>query len=481
MTDACYYTQICRLVKFLLPALLWILVHPLSADRTVIEAVQRGDRLTAGGEYSAALQAYEQAARRNPGNPLPRLRQVGVYLAQRRHEEAWSAWLDALRRGGVNDRSLESLAAIYAAQDSTALAANCLSTVLSHQPRRGDLWLLLGELKMSLGAGTQARACLERALEIGLPPPQAQAAHDYLGMAYLDDAPTCALEHFDDASAGPDPQLAHQSRQMADALRELVNGGRNALNLARVGESLLQRGELSAARRYFAASLALAPEYVDAHAYLGHTLSLLGEDKTAVNHLQQAIELEPTYPLPYYFWGMHCMRRGRWAEAREHLMEAHDLAPDNPAICAAMADAYLRDPEPDYAAAEIWLHAAVDRAPDDPRFHLLLAHFYVDYLIDPGTRGIAVSQVAVELAPENWDAQSTLGWAYYLAGRPTDALPPLERARSLAPREARVYFRLGEVYRALGKRATARKYYRRAVDLDWAGPIGKRARAAMTR
>ena len=484
MIDARYYTQICRFVKLAAPylavALLWLVLGLLPGDQVAVDAVRNGDRLAAKWEYSAALRSYHVAALRCPGDPLPRLRQVKVYLAQGRRDEAWSAFLAAIERGGVDDRALESLAAVYAAQGSAARATAVLNELLAHRPGRSDLWLWLGELQMSVG--DRARACLslERALALGLTPRQAQVAHDRLGMAYLDD-PLRALEHFVAAGSGPDVEVAQRARWMAEALRSRVEGGPDALSLAQVGEALLRRGELTAARRFFAASLALAPDYVDAHAYLGHTLSLLGEDKAAVNHLLRAIELEPTYPLTYYFLGVHYARRGRWAKAREYLMEAHDLDSDNPAICAAMADTYLRDPEPNYAVAEIWLHAAVDRAPDDPRFHLLLAHFYVDYLIDPGNRGIAVAQVAVDLAPDDWDAQSTLGWAYYLAGRPGDALAPLERARALAPRRARVYFRLGEVYRALGDESAARKCYRRAIDLDWNGPVGQRAREAMSR
>jgi Flp pilus assembly protein TadD len=133
-----------------------------------------------------------------------------------------------------------------------------------------------------------------------------------------------------------------------------------------------------------------------------------------------------------------------------------------------------------YAVAERWLHAAVDNAPQDPQFHLLLAHFYVDHMVDPAVRGIAVARVAVELAPQDSEAQETLGWAYHLAGRSQEALPALHQARDLAPNEPRIYYRLGEVYRALGQGGLARRAYQQALDLDWSGPIGAWAREAMT-
>jgi Tfp pilus assembly protein PilF len=54
-------------------------------------------------------------------------------------------------------------------------------------------------------------------------------------------------------------------------------------------------------------------------------------------------------------------------------------------------------------------------------------------------------------------------------------MEPLERALELAP-SARVHYRLGEVYRALGQVAAARTHYQAAMDLDWGGVIGGRAR-----
>jgi Flp pilus assembly protein TadD len=177
--------------------------------------------------------------------------------------------------------------------------------------------------------------------------------------------------------------------------------------------------------------------------------------------------------------GMHHARRGRWLSARDLLLQAHDLDPANPAICAAVAETYLQAPNALYPIAERWLHAAVDNAPADPRFHLLLARFYVEYGIDPGQRGLAAARVAADLSPSDAGAQETLGWAYHLSGQPARAIGPLDRARTLAPQEPRVSYRLGEVYRALGRADQARRFYQQAVDLDWHGPVGERARRAM--
>jgi tetratricopeptide (TPR) repeat protein len=84
----------------------------------------------------------------------------------------------------------------------------------------------------------------------------------------------------------------------------------------------------------------------------------------------------------------------------------------------------------------------------------------------------------VDLAPENAEAVETLGWAYHLAGQSALAVGPLERALQVA-RSARVHYRLGEVYRALGQVEEARGHLQAAVDLDWTGMVGERARETL--
>jgi Flp pilus assembly protein TadD len=279
--------------------------------------------------------------------------------------------------------------------------------------------------------------------------------------------------------SGPDADLAESAWALLTALAEMEESDQPALGRARLGQALFEHGDLALAGQQFQAAVDLEPSYAAGHAYLGYTFSLLGEAELAVQHLEQSVVLDPEYPLPYYFLGMHYARQGWWITARDVLTEAHDLDPSNPAICAAVAETYIRAQDPLYAVAERWLHVAVSNAPEDVRFHLLLAHFYVDYVIDPRVRGVAVAQVAVDLAPENSEAHETLGWAYYLSSSADLALEPLARARALAPQEPRIYFRLGEVYRALGRRKDAIESYQRAVDLDWNGPIGKKASLAL--
>jgi tetratricopeptide (TPR) repeat protein len=451
----------------------------LPVDTRVTAAIEEGDALAGERAYSAALDAYARAAQRCPGCPTPRLRQGNVYLQQGRMDAAWDTVLAAIRLGGLTDPALDTMGRLYAAEGAPSLATDATQRLLARYPGRADLWIRLGDALQATGDLDAARTAYLRALGVEHSEARRQNTHDRLGMLCLDEATTCAAEQFAAAAAGPDPALATSAARFVEALHTVAEGEHAAAGEAALGTALLRRGELEGACQHLQRAVDLDPDYVDGHAYLGHVLSVLGERAAATQHLEQAIALDPTYPLTTYFLGMHHLRSGAIVSARSTLERAHDLDPEDPAICAAVADTYLRDDPPNYALAERWLHAAVDRAPDDARFHLLLAHLYVDYNVDPGLRGVAVAKVAVDLAPGSAEAQETLGWAYHLGGQPGAALEPLHRARELAPENAHIRYRLGEVYRALERRAAALAAYQRAIDLDWQGPVGARAREAI--
>ena len=430
-------------ILLLLAAALALGLDPI--DRGLVAAVQQGDRAAAEQRYSEALRAYALAALRCPDCPQPHLRQGAAYVAQGRYDEAQAAYLDAVRLGGLSDDAIDGLAALHAAENSQHLAIGELERLLARRPGRGDWWARLGEAHLAAGQPTRARRAFERALTLDIADEQRQVVHDRLGVLCLQGPISepdlrCAMEHFEATGHGPDRPLADRASRLTLALNRLIQGegsGDLARAQAELGEALYHHGDLELARHWFESALALEPGFVEAHAYLGQVLSLLGDAGAAVEHLERAIALNPAYTLPRYFLGMHYVRLGWWVTGREILEQAHDLDPDDPALCAAIADAHLRGDTPWYDVAEQWLQAAVDRAPGDPRFRLLLAQFYVVRGIDPGVRGVAAAQAAIDLAPESGEAHETLGWAYHLSGQSGRALESLLRALELAPSEPR--------------------------------------------
>ena len=476
-----------RRLSLLLLLLAALVLGLYPAAHEPIRLIQDGDRAAQQQRYSAALAAYADAAQHCPVCPQPRLRQAQIYLAQARYEEAWSAALAAVHAGGLSDPAATTLARLHLAQESPAHAVPLLRGQLARRPHRGASWQLLGQAYLASGERALALEAFETALSEGLSETERQVTHEQLALLSLEsEAPSGdevtpafapAIAHLEAAALGPDPDRARQYAALAEALRALaasVTPEESAQAHAQLGHLFLERGDLLHAQAQLEAALKLVPNYPDARAYLGHVWSLRGEPAHAETHLQQAIALAPENTLPRYFLGMHYLRRGWLETGRDTLVAAYELEPDNPALCAAVADSYLRGDAPRYEVAEQWLLAAVANAPDDVRFYLLLAHLYVELGLDPGGRGVATAQAAVALAPENPEAYETLGWAYHLGGQAALAVEPLERALKLEG-SARAHYRLGEVYRALGQVSQARAHLVAAVDLDWNGVIGEQA------
>lgn len=467
-----------RWLPLVLLAVAFLALGLFPASHAEIEAVVAGDALAQAEQYSTALDAYGRAAGRCPGCALPRIRRGEVLTAQRRYGEAWTAYLEAARQGG-DDRLQEGLARLYMAQGAPELAVPALRRMLDRRPARADLWLLLAEAYHQQGSDAAELEAWLSALELELGDEQRQYAHSRVALLCLEVESSCALAHLARVRLGPDPHWIDAAETMLDALERIETGQDSASVRVRLGQVLLELDEVALARQQFARAHELAPDYAEGLAYLGYATSLLGEIDLAQEYLEQAVAMQPDGILPRLFLGVHDLRRGWWYTARDTLLEAHKLDPANSAVCAAVAETYLKGDPPDYVAAGQWLHTAVDNAPEDAAFHLLLAHFYVDYGIEPFPRGVTVARVAVELSPDNAEAQETLGWAYFLSNWFEPAQVSLRRALDLAvirPDRARIAYRLGEVYRAVGDMKNARQLYQQALDLDWDGPVGERAR-----
>lgn len=433
-------------------------------------AMRQANALYASGEYSAVLDAYQEAADLDPRSPLPWLRMGEVFLDRHRFVEAAAAFRQAQQRGGGGE-ALLGLGASLAGRGDWAAAMQIWLQVLAleiGEPGTAHAYVALGQASVAQGRFDQAADYLNHALQLEPALGDTATAHRLLGR----------LLAYDD----PDRAAAHL-RQTGDAdmLAVLEAAGSAGVDPARralvLGAAFLQRGELALARREFERAAALAPGDAEAHAYLAHTLDRLGETAAAGELLAQALALDADSALAYYFLGTHHRLVGNVTQAREALWQALQRDPENAALRVEMAETFVD--LGDYARAEEWYLGAVEVAPTDVEFRLLLAHFYLDHLYHVAEGGVPAAETVVTLAPEDARARDLLGWAYHLAGRHAEGRQSLQQALALDPDLVSAYYHLGSLYASTGRHTLAREHLQRAIDLDTEGYYRQRAEALL--
>jgi predicted Zn-dependent protease len=189
-------------------------------------------------------------------------------------------------------------------------------------------------------------------------------------------------------------------------------------------------------------------------------LARIGRAPEAVELLQAAAGAAEPHAFLAITEGLH--RAGRYRETIAPLEEFLDRNPDSRPARFLLGAGQER--AGDRAAAEGTFTALVAA---DPEFHPALN--YLGYMwIEEGQnldRAMELVGRAVELDPDNGAYIDSLGWGYYQLGRYGEARETLERAARLI-QDPTVYEHLGDVYAALGEEDSARRAYRRAMELE---------------
>ncbi len=429
-------------------------------------ALRQAEAHRAAGEYGAALAAWDQAGRLDPNSPQPWLRAGEVLLRQHRFDRAQRAFQEAGRRHSTV-AALLGLGESYAGRGDWAAALKTWGQALALAPDEARVYLALGRGSLAQGHFDQAVSYLTRALRLRPTAAEAAEAHRLLGRLLADDSPELAADHL--RQAGDTEMLA-----VLEAAEAEPDPPHRAILL---GAAFLRQSDLPLACRALEQAIALDPTNAEAHAYLAHTLDRLGEAVAAGELLQQALALDPDSALAYYFLGIHERLIGDANGAQAALWEALLRDPENAALRVEMAEAFVD--LGDYPHAEEWYQGAVEVAPDDVEFHLLLVHFYLDHLYRVEEGGVPAAEAAAALAPDDARPWDLLGWAYHLVGRHAEGEQALRRALALDPNLVSAHYHLGRLYANTGRRALARQHLQRTADLDTEGYHRERAEALL--
>ncbi len=448
-------------------------LHP--EKQMALALIRRGDVLKSRKEYSAAIDAYWQAASLQPNSAAPVGRVGEVYLLQGRYELATGVFQAALRssqgRPPFGRQARLGLAAAYAALGDQERAMALWRQVLALEPANLEAHYRLGRAYVVRSqfeeAGREFEAILASA---GWHP----AAHYQLGLLLAAEEPQQALSHL--RSALSDAALEPRAWDMIKAVQQAQAMNDQAQAMAALGGAYFNWKEWSLARRAFEQAVSRRPDYAQAQAHLGYVLGQMGEDRAAIDHMRLAVTLDPTLVLGYYFLGMYYRTHHHPLTGRVYFEKVLALDPDNAAACLELARTYLEERE--YPQAEAWFEEAAELAADNVEFHVIRAQFHLDLLYNL-EKGLAAARKAVELAPKSAITHDLLGWAYYLTIRWPEAERELKKSLELNPDLAAAHYHLGILYASRGQTKSARREYQQALDLDTEGFYRARAQEAL--
>ena len=223
--------------------------------------------------------------------------------------------------------------------------------------------------------------------------------------------------------------------EMRRAVETAIEGNQPRENVAwaqfKLGATLFQTGDLSAAAAAYQDSLATFPGYHRALAGLAGVRAAERRYAEAIEWYRKAIGV---VPLPEYAAGLGDVyaKTGRGDEARKQ----YDLVEYIGRLNALNQNIYNRE----------------------------LALFYLDHDLKLG-QALDLARKELEIRRDLYTSD-VLAWALYKNGRARDALAPMTEALRLGTKDARLLFHAGMIHQALGDHEAARRALREALRIN---------------
>ena len=413
-----------------------------------------GSSLFAAGDASGAETALRHALTLAPDSADAHAKLAEVLEASNRADAAKSEWEEALRRDG------KSVAALHGLSQHLINEGNYSAVVklLQGAPPDATLQLDFAEAYGKAGSVPEAEALLRKAVAEN--PSSFILLRALIGIlvderAYQRDfqEPVNLAENF--ASAHPTDveaqklllrlliawipqggQAADLSRATPLARKLLASNPRDSYFLYANGMLEEQGGDYAAARAHLEKSLALDPNYDQAHYTLGMVLAALKDEAGAAGEFQQAINLGDQRPEVRFQLAKALRSGGNTEEANRQFK----LYSDQMAAASNLRISKLKETQADnefaqgHAPQAVALYReAIAASPDDPMLQFKLATA-LDKAGDAATEKTALER-ALQINPEMAIAQNQLG---YLASRSGDAAAAEEHFRQ-AVRTAPAY------------------------------------------
>jgi tetratricopeptide (TPR) repeat protein len=259
----------------------------------------------------------------------------------------------------------------------------------------------------------------------------------------------------------------------AEAQRVVREAPRHYASYNLLGICAVQRGDLLLAESYFRKSVALKPEFLEAHINLGVNLSQQGKYQAAILQLSEALRLDPNNVSALFRLGQAELAMGSKSESIKHLHRASLLAPERSDVALSLATAHFANSERqagreilerfveqgdthtllsasvaalkagEQDLAKKGLEKAVNSNPAVPQEVFDLARQASGHADYTAARLLLESTEKYQAELPEWNA--LLGYADYKLGEAADASRYLRRAIELDPANADYYMKMGEM------------------------------------
>ena len=229
-----------------------------------------------------------------------------------------------------------------------------------------------------------------------------------------------------------------------------------------LGAALIATGRFAEAVPYLSASIEGRPDNFDAHYNLANALVAQNKFADAIEHYRDAIRLHPQDANAEANLGGALAETGNIAEAKVHLQSAlklnpnHKLARENLEKIGRGAPAsadpqQIEAPQPKQTIAPEAAFAEARRLAQQGKLEEAIGQLEALAAKQPEARGLAHEfgvvyykkgdylkavaslKKALDENPGDNEALQLMGLSYYLAGRPADAIPALEKVQTWYP------------------------------------------------
>ena len=338
--------------------------------------------------------------------------------------------------------------------------------------QKAKIKYLLAMDQFQNGQITKAKRVLEEAIALHADEPQYLVL---LAKIYIERGELAQAKHLLDGmaiDATPGAELYYLSGLVSERygrLEEAMNYYRQAHELEprragyvmAYGEMLISLNQAEQALHLIVTCLNTVDDHARLQTLMGEALHLLGYHDQAATAFRQALVEFPDDHSLLESYAMALFRSGRYADAIVPLGKLYSALQDETPSYAvkALAHSYLE--VENYRTALSYLWDLVRREPIDVQAWLMLARCNV--ALDKLTDAKQAAEQAVELDPDNIDAQTMLGFVLFRQENWPEARRALAAAYQVDRTDAVVLCLLGQLLEENGSLRRAAEYYKRAL------------------